>query len=119
MSVKHTISIRIFAVFLLFLSACSQQATETTEAVDPEVARLQARAAGVTIIRDDFGVPHIYAKTDADAIFGMLYAQSEDDFNRVKMISIALNKITYGQRADWRKWRARTLYLVICEPDSI
>ena len=41
-------------------------------------------AAGVTIVRDDWGIPHISAKTDADAIFGMIYAQAEDDFNRVE-----------------------------------
>jgi len=38
----------------------------------------------IEIIRDDFGVPHIYGKTDADAVFGLLYAQCEDDFNRVE-----------------------------------
>lgn len=42
------------------------------------------KAEKVTIIRDDFGVPHIYGKTDADAVFGLLYAQCEDDFNRVE-----------------------------------
>jgi len=69
-----------FLFFLLyFIAACSQE-----QAVDSEYERLKARAANVTIIRDDFGVPHIYAKTDADAVFGMLYAQSEDDFNRVE-----------------------------------
>ena len=36
------------------------------------------------IIRDDFGVPHIYGKSDADAVFGLLYAQCEDDFRRVE-----------------------------------
>ena len=41
-------------------------------------------ADNVEIIRDDFGVPHIYGKTDADAVFGLLYAQCEDDFNRVE-----------------------------------
>jgi acyl-homoserine lactone acylase PvdQ len=51
---------------------------------DPEVARQEARAANVTIFRDDFGVPHVYGKTDADAVFGLLYAQSEDDFPRVE-----------------------------------
>ena len=50
-----------------------------------EVARLQKRAAQVTIIRDNYGVPHIYGKTDADAVFGLLYAQCEDDFRRVEM----------------------------------
>ena len=53
-------------------------------AVPPEVAAWQARAQGVTIIRDDWGIPHISAKTDADAVFGLMYAQAEDDFNRVE-----------------------------------
>src|SRR4029079_11454076 len=35
-------------------------------------------------IRDDWGVAHIYGKSDADAVFGMMYAQAEDDFNRVE-----------------------------------
>ncbi len=45
---------------------------------------LAARAARVEIIRDDYGVPHIYAATDADAVFGLLYAQAEDDFPRIE-----------------------------------
>ncbi|MDC6364172.1 MULTISPECIES: acylase [Flavobacteriaceae] len=49
-----------------------------------EVEKWQAQAENITIIRDDFGVPHIYGKTDADAVFGLLYAQCEDDFNRVE-----------------------------------
>ncbi len=43
-----------------------------------------AQAKRVTIYRDSFGVPHIYGKTDADAVFGMMYAQCEDDFSRVE-----------------------------------
>jgi acyl-homoserine-lactone acylase len=42
------------------------------------------RAQRVTIIRDDWGIPHIYGKTDADVVFGLMYAQAEDDFNRVE-----------------------------------
>jgi acyl-homoserine lactone acylase PvdQ len=49
-----------------------------------DLARQQARAKGIQIIRDDWGVAHIYGKTDADAVFGMIYAQAEDDFNRVE-----------------------------------
>lgn len=49
-----------------------------------ETERWQTQAESVTIIRDDFGIPHIYGKTDADAVFGLLYAQCEDDFNRVE-----------------------------------
>jgi acyl-homoserine lactone acylase PvdQ len=45
---------------------------------------LEAKAERVEIIRDDFGVPHIYGKTDADVVFGLLYAQCEDDFRRVE-----------------------------------
>ncbi|MEM9928959.1 MAG: acylase [Bacteroidota bacterium] len=55
-----------------------------TEPVDQEAARWAAQAEQVTIIRDDFGVPHIYGKTDADAVFGLLYAQAEDDFPRIE-----------------------------------
>src|SRR3984957_9411308 len=51
---------------------------------DPEVARWQREAGNVTIIRDDWGIAHVYGKTDADAVFGMEYAQAEDDFNRVE-----------------------------------
>ena len=49
-----------------------------------EVARWQQQAKRVTIIRDQWGIPHIYGKTDADAVFGLLYAQCEDDFARVE-----------------------------------
>jgi acyl-homoserine-lactone acylase len=49
-----------------------------------DVARWERQAQGITIIRDDWGIPHIYGKTDADAVFGLIYAQAEDDFNRVE-----------------------------------
>lgn len=49
-----------------------------------ELKRWEAQAERVEIIRDDFGVPHIYGKSDADAVFGLLYAQCEDDFRRVE-----------------------------------
>ncbi|MBT8300173.1 MAG: acylase [Maribacter sp.] len=68
----------IYVVLLLGIVSCStnEQLTETEQ--------WQVQAEGITIIRDDFGVPHIYGKTDADAVFGLLYAQCEDDFNRVE-----------------------------------
>src|ERR1700688_4503363 len=49
-----------------------------------EFARWEREARNVTIIRDDWGIAHVYGKTDADAVFGMIYAQAEDDFNRVE-----------------------------------
>jgi acyl-homoserine lactone acylase PvdQ len=45
-----------------------------------EISRFRREAAAVTIIRDNWGVPHIYGKTDADAVFGLMYAQCEDNF---------------------------------------
>jgi acyl-homoserine-lactone acylase len=44
----------------------------------------EKQAQNVTIIRDDWGIPHVYGKTDADAVFGVIYAQAEDDFNRIE-----------------------------------
>jgi acyl-homoserine-lactone acylase len=49
-----------------------------------EHIRWEQQARSVTIIRDDWGIAHIHGKTDADAVFGMIYAQAEDDFNRVE-----------------------------------
>jgi acyl-homoserine lactone acylase PvdQ len=49
-----------------------------------ELVRWQRQARAVTIIRDDWGIAHVYGKTDADAVFGMIYAQAEDDFNRIE-----------------------------------
>ncbi|HEX4695266.1 penicillin acylase family protein [Sphingomonas sp.] len=51
---------------------------------DPQKALWRAEAASVTITRDDWGIAHIVGKTDADAVFGMIYAQAEDDFGRVE-----------------------------------
>ena len=47
-------------------------------------ARWAKQARGITIVRDDWGIAHVYGKTDADVVFGMIYAQAEDDFNRVE-----------------------------------
>jgi acyl-homoserine-lactone acylase len=50
-----------------------------------EISHWQQQSQNVTIIRDNWGIPHVYGKTDADAVFGLLYAQCEDDFKRVEM----------------------------------
>ena len=62
--------------------SCSTSETNISSLNQQE--RWNHRAEKTEIIRDDFGIPHIYGKTDADAVFGMLYAQCEDDFNRVE-----------------------------------
>jgi acyl-homoserine-lactone acylase len=50
-----------------------------------DLAREKAIAAQVSITRDDWGIAHIHGHTDAQAVFGMVYAQAEDDFNRIEM----------------------------------
>ena len=72
---------RSLLTFLLVLGVTTGAAAQ---GVNPEATRWQQQAERITIIRDDRGIPHIYAKTDADAVFGMIYAQAEDDFNRVE-----------------------------------
>ncbi|HWZ44786.1 MAG TPA: penicillin acylase family protein [Candidatus Saccharimonadales bacterium] len=71
-------------LFLVILILAAPASVLAQAAKDPEVARWEQEAASVTIIRDDWGIAHIYAKTDAQAVFGALYAQAEDDFNRVE-----------------------------------
>jgi len=50
----------------------------------PDAARWEQRAQRVSITRDDWGIPHVQGQTDADAVFGLMYAQAEDDFNRIE-----------------------------------
>ncbi len=69
---------------LLLLIALALLSCKTDTNSETTASSLAQKAENVTIIRDDFGVPHIYGKTDADAVFGLLYAQCEDDFNRVE-----------------------------------
>ncbi|MGB9031291.1 MAG: penicillin acylase family protein, partial [Acidobacteriaceae bacterium] len=54
-----------------------------------DLTRWKAEAARVTIVRDDWGIAHVHGQSDADAVFGMIYAQCEDDFNRVEMNYLA------------------------------
>ena len=72
----------ILLVISIFTLGCSNPKTNINTL--NEIERWNHRAKNTEIIRDDFGVPHIYGKTDADAVFGMLYAQCEDDFNSVE-----------------------------------
>jgi acyl-homoserine-lactone acylase len=68
----------IAAIPAFVVSAAAQQPTAT------ELAAWKRQAQNVTITRDDWGIAHIHGKTDADAVFGLEYAQAEDDFNRVE-----------------------------------
>jgi acyl-homoserine-lactone acylase len=69
---------------LILVLAATSAAFAFQSGQNSDVARWEREAQSVTIIRDDWGVAHIYGKTDADAVFGMEYAQAEDDFNRLE-----------------------------------
>jgi acyl-homoserine-lactone acylase len=83
-----------------------------------EAARWAAHVANVTITRDDWGIAHVKGKTDADAVFGMVYAQAEDDFNRVEtnfINSQGRMAEAEGESAIWRDLRMK----LFIDPDSM
>ncbi len=83
-----------------------------------DVARWQQEAQRVTIIRDDWGIAHVYGHTDADAVFGMEYAQAEDDFNRVETNYLdAMGRLAEaeGESQIWRDLRMK----LFINPDSL
>jgi acyl-homoserine-lactone acylase len=77
---KNVIQWKPFALIVAAALVCSA----LQAAGDPDSVRWEKQARNVIIIRDDWGIAHVYGKTDADAVFGAIYAQAEDDFNRVE-----------------------------------
>ncbi|MEE4300339.1 MAG: penicillin acylase family protein [Pseudomonadales bacterium] len=118
----------LILLLALGLAACAPAPEETASGADAgavpadgsdaaERARLAALAERVTIIRDDFGVPHVYGEKDADAVFGMVYAQAEDDFPRVERNYVwAVGRLAEveGEEALFSDLRAR-LYMTEAE----
>jgi len=75
-----------------------------------ELARLKAEAAQVSIVRDDWGIAHVHGRTDAQAVFGMIYAQAEDDFNRVEtnyVTALGRTAEAEGHAAIWKDLRQK------------
>ena len=70
--------------YALLLVVVGAAAIGFQSAPSADAVRWEAQARNVTIVRDDWGVAHVFGKTDADTVFGTLYAQAEDDFNRVE-----------------------------------
>ena len=75
--------------FLLFFS-CSTQRNFKPETISKSELNLNTISAenlyeygNLAIIRDSWGTPHIYGKTDKDAAFGLAYAHAEDDFKTI------------------------------------
>lgn len=69
---KRLALIAVFSLFFI-IQAFSQ--------VDP---------TNIKIVRDDYGVPHIFAPTDEEVAYGLAWAQSEDDFKTVQELLLAI-----------------------------
>ena len=96
--------VRLPALLLLALLAITAQAQNS------DLQRYEHEAQNVTVTRDDWGIAHVHGQTDADAVFGMIYAQAEDDFNRVEtnyMNSTGRAAEAEGESAIWRDLRMK------------
>ncbi|HEX8555622.1 MAG TPA: penicillin acylase family protein, partial [Sphingomonas sp.] len=75
-----------------------------------DMATWRAQAARVTITRDDWGIAHVRGRTDADAVFGAIYAQAEDDFPRIEanyLTALGRSAEAKGEGAVWADLRQR------------
>ena len=78
-----------------------------------EIDRYRAQAQRVTIIRDKWGVPHIYGKSDADAVFGLMYAQCEENFSKVEENNLEMMgrlSEVYGETKLYSDLQMRLIY---------
>jgi acyl-homoserine-lactone acylase len=101
---KKLILLFVFVIVLPFSSHSSMGGQKL------ELQRWEQLARNVTIIRDNWGIAHVYGKTDADAVFGAIYAQAEDDFNRVEtnyLNSMGRLAEAEGESAVWRDLRMK------------
>jgi acyl-homoserine-lactone acylase len=100
-----------------FVAALAPLLFLLTAASPPEIERLGAEASRVTITRDDWGIAHVHGRSDADAVFGMIYAQAEDDFPRIEanyLTNLGRTAEAEGGQAIWQDLRAR---LYVSEPE--
>ena len=109
---------RLADVGLLLVLAGLGCGTTRAADPDPDAERWEGRARNVTIVRDDWGIAHVHGKTDADAVFGLIYAQAEDDFNRVEtnyLNSMGRLAEAEGESAIWQDLRMK----LFIDPDSM
>lgn len=108
MSIKFREAAAMWLVGFLFLLAFAP--VLLAEPLPGEIARWEQQAQNVSIVRDDWGIAHITGKTDADTVFGMIYAQAEDDFNRVEtnyITSLGRTAEAEGEKAIWTDLRQK------------
>src|SRR5687767_11587109 len=99
------LKLRLLVLLAILAFASFAPANDTAE-----LARWHRQAANVTITRDNWGIAHVKGKTDADAVFGAIYAQAEDDFNRIEMNylnSIGRLAEAEGEAAIWSDLRQK------------
>ena len=95
---------------LVAAAALAALPTLTIAAGPPDMARWRGEAARVTITRDDWGIAHVRGRSDADAVFGAIYAQAEDDFPRIEanyLTALGRTAEAEGESAIWRDLRQR------------
>jgi acyl-homoserine-lactone acylase len=103
---KHRANLFYSPLVALLLALGSATQVHATD----ETARWQREARAVTITRDDWGIAHVHGATDSDAVFGMAYAQAEDDFNRVETNYLnAMGRLAEaeGEPAIWQDLRMK------------
>src|SRR5690606_5984327 len=122
MTRPFTHSLRLLALAALLACAVPVTATPAQQGAaasiadtgtDADRARRERHARAVTITRDDWGLAHVHGATDADAVFGMVYAQAEDDYNRIErnfLFALGRTAEADGEAALWQDLRAR-MYL--------
>jgi acyl-homoserine-lactone acylase len=102
--------VRLSARLLGTAALFSVIALAPAHAAGADDARLKAEASGITIVRDSYGVAHVKGHTDENAVFGMVYAQAEDDFNRVETnyaTNLGVTAMHDGPDAVWSDLRQR------------
>lgn len=100
---------RIIIIIALLVSV-GYSHSESPLANAAEVSRWEKRARNVSITRDDWGIAHVKGKTDADTVFGAIYAQAEDDFGRIEnnyLLSMGRMAETEGESAIWLDLRMK------------
>lgn len=109
---KHILNVRLWSriVFAGFVATIALVSNALADATSTEFARWHRQATNVSIVRDDWGIAHVTGKTDADAVFGAIYAQAEDDFNRIEVNYLnSLGRLAEaeGPSAIWSDLRQR------------
>ena len=104
-----------FLPVLLLCLATTHHASASPMPSAAELAAWQQRAERVTITRDEWGIPHIHGRSDADAVFGLIYAQAEDDFNRIEMNYLSALGRTAETEGEARLFHDLRMRLVVDE----